>query len=150
VSSERPIRVVTVQSRPTAVIAVTTTWEEFPLLWSPLLSEVWDFVRATGTHAGRNVMLYRDQRPAVEVGVELDGPVAPAGSVVLSALPAGNAATTIDEGAPTAESLAHAHSRLESFCASAGHNPAGPIWEIYSHWNEDPAQMHTEIYHLLD
>ena len=31
-----------VPARPTAVVAATTTWEEFPALWSKLLDEVWD------------------------------------------------------------------------------------------------------------
>jgi hypothetical protein len=35
----------TVSPRPTAVIARTTTWEEFPSIWGPLLDEVYEFVR---------------------------------------------------------------------------------------------------------
>ena len=70
-----PVTFVTVQPRPTAVIARTTTWDEFPSLWGRLLDEVYRFVRgheelATGDGAERwqNVMLYKDDRPDVEVG----------------------------------------------------------------------------------
>jgi effector-binding domain-containing protein len=26
---------------------------------------------------------------------------------------------------------------------------AGPRWEIYGHWREDPSELETEIYYLL-
>ena len=36
---------------PTAVVAATTTWREFPSLWKELLDEVWACLRAGGiTH----------------------------------------------------------------------------------------------------
>jgi len=35
----------TVEARPTAIIAETTTWQEFPQLWSALLGEVWGALR---------------------------------------------------------------------------------------------------------
>jgi hypothetical protein len=36
---------VTVEARPTAVIAETTSWAEFPAVWPRLLDEVWSAVR---------------------------------------------------------------------------------------------------------
>jgi hypothetical protein len=36
---------VKVDPRPTAVVAQTTTWAEFPSLWGRLLAEVYGFVR---------------------------------------------------------------------------------------------------------
>src|ERR1700761_8232619 len=46
-----------VESRPTAVVAVTTTWQEFPTLWGQLLGQVWDCLHAGGIHRGcRNIM----------------------------------------------------------------------------------------------
>ena len=41
----------TVEARPTAVIAATTSWQEFPHLWGALLGEVWGTVAATGKSA---------------------------------------------------------------------------------------------------
>ena len=62
-------------ARPTAVVAATTTWPEFPTLWVPLLDEVWACLRAGGIERGcRNIMLYLDDVPHVEVGVELIRP----------------------------------------------------------------------------
>ena len=79
-----------VEPRPTAVIAATTTWPEFPALWGRLLGEVWDCLHAGGIYQGcRNIMLYRDGVPNVEVGVLLGQPCPLTGRVVASALPAG-------------------------------------------------------------
>src|SRR5690349_20159225 len=97
-----------VAARPTVVVAATTTWPEFPALWKELLDEVWACQRAGGIQGGcRNVMLYRDDVPHVEVGVELDRPCPLTGRVVASALPAGPVATTVHRG-PYA-GLASAH-----------------------------------------
>ena len=88
-----------VAARPTAVVAATTTWPEFPALWVPLLDEVWACLRAGGVTRGcRNVMLYRDDVPNVEVGVELTQPCPLTGKVVSSNLPAGTVATTVHYG----------------------------------------------------
>ena len=57
-------------ARPTAVVAAATTWPEFPGLWKELLDQVWACLRAGGIHSGcRNIMLYLDDVPHVEVGV---------------------------------------------------------------------------------
>ena len=55
-----------------------------------MLDEVWDCLRANGVTSGcRNVMFYRDDRPAVEVGVIADPDFALTGRVVTSRLPRG-------------------------------------------------------------
>jgi hypothetical protein len=70
------VEFVIVDPRPTAVIVQTTTWAEFPTVWGQLLGDVYGFVRgrsdlATGSggELWQNVMLYKDQRPDVEVEV---------------------------------------------------------------------------------
>jgi hypothetical protein len=83
-----------VAAQPTAVVAEKTTWAAFPALWPKLLDEVWAAMRRSDAIApGRNVMLYLDDAPSVEIGVEVSGPFEPVGRVVPSALPAGRAAT---------------------------------------------------------
>ena len=70
------VSVAEVAARPTVVVAAATTWPQFPALWKELLDEVWACLRAGGVTRGcRNVMLYRDGVPHVEVGVLLDQPV---------------------------------------------------------------------------
>jgi hypothetical protein len=62
------VRIVTSAQTPTAVVAEATTWKEFPQVWRALLAEVWTFLRDSDLTPGRNVMLYKDDSPSVEVG----------------------------------------------------------------------------------
>lgn len=135
-------------ARPTAVIAATTTWEAFPSLWPGLLDEVWACLRASGIDRGcPNVMLYRDDVPHVEVGVELRQPCPLTGRVVASTLPAGQVAMTVHRG-PYA-GLGEAHRAIRDWCAAHGEPPAGPRWEVYGPHRDDPADVWTEVYWLL-
>ena len=141
-----------VVERPTAVIARTTTWDEYPALWGQLLDAVWKAVRSDSRIVpGRNVMLYKDDRPSVEVGVEVADPFAPIGEVVCSALPGGRVLTTTHRG-PTDElldGLAHAHDTVARECDRRGLRRLGPLWEIYGHWTETSVDQEVEIYHLV-
>jgi effector-binding domain-containing protein len=142
------VSIVDAVSRPTAVVAATTTWQDFPSLWGRLLGEVWDCLRAGRIDRGcRNIMLYLDAVPNVEVGVLLDRPCPLAGRVVASALPAGPAAMTVHRG-PFAE-VGAAHKAVLNWCSAHGHRPSGIRWEIYGPHNEDPAEQWTEVHWLL-
>jgi effector-binding domain-containing protein len=142
------VSITDVEARPTAVVAATTTWQEFPTLWKDLLDEVWACLRAGGIRSGcRNVMLYRDDRPRVEVGVELRQACPFTGRVVASNLPAGRVARTVHRGPYT--ELGAAHRAVLDWCAAQGERPAGPRWEIYGPHHDDPAELSTEVYHLL-
>jgi effector-binding domain-containing protein len=93
------------------------------------------------------VMLYLDDVPHVEIGVELIRPTVLDGPVIESSLPAGEAAWTVYRG--PYEQLGAAHDRVKRWCAEQGRPLAGPKWEIYGDWREDPAELETEVYHLL-
>jgi effector-binding domain-containing protein len=138
----------TVPASPTAVVAVSTTWEEFPGLWGSLLDEVYAFVRGGGaTQTGHNVMLFRDDVPTVEVGVQVAGTFVGAGRVVPSELPAGTVATTVHRG--PYDGLGAAHAAVRAWCADHGHQLTGTRWEIYGDWREDPSELETEVAYLL-
>ncbi len=148
------VRFVTVDPRPTAVVKQTTTWAEFPGLWGQLLGEVYAFVRpraelATGSGGERwqNVMLYKDQRPDVEVGVLVSASFEPETRVVLSALPGGEVATATHRG--DYARLGVTHDAVRDFATAAGRELAGPCWEIYGHAPPDPSEAETEVFWLL-
>jgi effector-binding domain-containing protein len=148
------VRFATVEARPTAVVAQTTTWQEFPKLWGSLLGQVYEFVRphpelATGDdeELWQNVMLYKDQRPDVEVGVLVSGPFQAEGPVMLSALPAGEVATATHRG--DYARLGVTHEAVRDYAAAHGRELAGPCWEIYGHAQPDPSQAETEVFWLL-
>jgi len=137
-----------VVARPTAVVAATTTWREFPSLWSRLLDEVWACLRAGGIQRGcRNVMLYRDDVPTVEVGVLLDRPCRLTGRVTASALPAGLVATTVHRGA--FGDVGRAHEAVLAWCAAEGRPVSPTRWEVYGPHDDDPARQWTEVCWLL-
>jgi effector-binding domain-containing protein len=148
------VRFITVEARPTAVVAQTTTWAEFPRLWGQLLEKVYRFVRprpelatGDGDELWQNVMLYKDQRPDVEVGVLVSGPFQAEGSVILSALPAGEVATAIHRG--DYAKLGATHDAVREYAAAHGRELAGPCWEIYGHARPDPNDAETAVFWLL-
>src|SRR4051812_19955705 len=111
------VTVAEVTARPTAVVPVTTTWREFPTLWRELSSEVWACLRAGRVEQGcPNVMLFHDDVPHVEVGVELRQACALTGRVVASTLPAGEVAMTVHRGPYSG--LASAHRAVLDWCAT--------------------------------
>jgi effector-binding domain-containing protein len=137
-----------VVARPTAVVPATTSWQEFPTLWKVLLDEVWACLHSGGIYRGcPNVMLYWDDVPHVEVGVELRQPCPLMGKVVASTLPAGQVAMTVHHG-PYAD-LAHAHQAVLDWCTAQKRRPVGPRWEVYGPHRDDPAELGTEVYYLL-
>jgi effector-binding domain-containing protein len=148
------VKFVKVDPRPTAVVAETTTWAEFPRLWGGLLDEVYGLVRsrtdlATGSDGElwQNVMLYKDDRPDVEVGVLVSGPFEPEGRVIPSLLPGGEVATATHRGHYAR--LGETHDAVRAHVATHGRELAGPCWEIYGHWRADPSELETEVFWLL-
>ncbi|TWP48418.1 GyrI-like domain-containing protein [Lentzea tibetensis] len=142
------VELITVAAHPTAVVRAATTWHDFPSLWKGMLDEVWACVHAAGISRGcRNVMLYLDDVPTVEVGVELPESCRLTGRVVASALPAGRVAMTVHRGGYAG--LASAHEAVVRWCAAHGQPLAGPRWEVYGPHRDDPAEVTTEVFHLL-
>ena len=113
-----------------------------------LLDEVYAFVRGGGTtQTGHNVMLYLDDVPNVEVGVQVVGPFVGSGHVIPSELPAGRIASTVHRGAY--DGLDAAHVAVRAWCAARQHVLTGTRWEIYGDWREDPDDLETEVSYLL-
>ncbi len=153
---DAPFSLVEVPPRRTAVIAAVTTWQEFPQLWRPLLDEVYTFVRASpelnaaaGEREGprwTNVMLYRDQRPSVEVGVLAPAQFAPQGRIIASELPGGQAITATHRGDPA--TIGRTHNRVRTYADTKRLETTGVLWEVYGH-PDDSGAFATEVFHLL-
>jgi effector-binding domain-containing protein len=144
----------TVAPRPTAVVSQTTTWNQFPGLWRQLLDEVYGFVRPRpelapdeGPEIWRNVFLYLDDKPTVEIGVLAATSFQPHGRIVPSQLPGGEVVTAVHRG-DYAE-MGRTHQAVTDFIAAQGLRRAGPSWEIYGHWRDDSSELETEIYYLV-
>ena len=46
--------------------------------------------------------------------------------------------------------LGEANAAILEWCRANGRKHAGPSWEVYGHWNDDPAKLRTEVYYLLE
>jgi hypothetical protein len=45
--------------------------------------------------------------------------------------------------------LGEANSAIHAWCRANQRPLAGPSWEVYGHWQEEPALLRTDVYYLL-
>jgi len=152
VSVVRPdVTLRTVDPTPTAVVMAATTWAEFPQLWRPMLDEVWNYLRVSAPDGlwkhGHNVMLYKDDAPDVEVGVQVTRSFDSHGAVVPSALPGGLVASATHSGPVT--SIGETHDAVRDWVEANGYRPAGPRWEIYGDPDPSTGDFAVEVMWLV-
>lgn len=113
-----------------------------------LLDPVWAYIRQhPGLRTdGHNVAVYWGDA-GIEVGVEVVRTIDATDEVVASATPAGTVATAAHFG-PYAE-LGRTHEAVCAWCAKHGRALAGPFWEVYGDWNDDPSMLRTDVFYLL-
>lgn len=61
--------------------------------------------------------------------------------------PAGTVATATYTG--PYNQMKPAHLAIHQWARENGRKLAGPSWEVYGHWSEDPAKLRTDIFYLL-
>ena len=119
-----------------------------------LLGEVWTYLREMGDLApGHSVVVYRgdpgagpaDVEIGVQIGRDLDTPSA--SGVRPSELPAGRAVHVTHRG--PYDQMAPAYEAIDRWMKVSDERSAGPSWEVYGDWNEDPDLLETDIYFLL-
>jgi effector-binding domain-containing protein len=143
------VRVEQVASRPLAVIRRRASPRELSTVVPALCGDVWKFVKAHKIdRPGRHVAVYFDGEINLEVGVEVGGTFTGSGSVVPSATPSGTVATVTHIG--DYARLGDAHGAIRAFCKQRSLKLAGPNWEIYGHWNDDPGKVTTDVFYLID
>ena len=145
------VDVITVAAQPIAVVRRQVKQAELSRVVPAACGEVWNFVKAVGIPAARHVAVYLDCETSgvmnVEIGVEVTGPFDGDGNVVYSTLPAGTVVTTAHLG--PYHLLGGAHDAVNEHCRQHGLRKAGPSWEIYGHWTDNPAQLRTDVFYLL-
>jgi effector-binding domain-containing protein len=123
-----------------------------------LLSEVWDVLKhADVKHMGHNVVLYWDEPGKallftdagvpIEVGVQVVAPFKRMGRVVCAAIPGGAVATVVHRG--LYQKLSEAHAAVRRWCVEHDYALAGPNWEIYGDWTDNPDELRTDVCYLL-
>lgn len=125
-----------------------------------LLDEVWKFLHSNPqiNNRGLNVFLYysdainnRAQVPhiiPIVAGVLVEAPFESVGKVVCSATPSGKVATVTHIG--PYEKLFEAHTAVQKWCEEKNHPIVGINWELYDHWNENPSELRTDVFYLLE
>jgi effector-binding domain-containing protein len=145
---EYQVHIKRVESQMTAVVRCQAKPGELSQVVPRLCGEVWQFARSAGLpHPGRHVAVYFDGEINLEVGVEVTAPFVGNDRVVCSNTPAGMVATVTHFG--PYGGLHGAHQAVCQFCKEHGHALAGPNWEVYGHWEDDPAKLRTDVFYLL-
>jgi hypothetical protein len=99
---------------------------------------------------GQNIFIYRAATAAelqVDFCVGVTAPFAEIGAVQPLATPHGVAVMTTHYG--DYARLSEANAAIVAWCATHDRQRAGPSWEVYGHWHDDPAQRRTDVYYLL-
>jgi hypothetical protein len=93
---------------------------------------------------GLNIVYYpgacTDEELDIECGVQVE-------SGGNSQTQAGLAATTAYFG--PYDRMGPAHRAIHEWCRDHGRRLAGPSWEVYGHWSDDPSRRRTDIFYLL-
>jgi len=142
------IQIEHVTPRPLAVVRRQASLNQLSTVVPDACGVVWSVLRSMQSKGmGRNVAVYLDEQINLEVGVEMDAEFAPTGEVIASATPGGTAATATLLG-PYSH-LPDVHRAMRVWCKDHQHKLAGPNWEIYGHWSDDPAKLRTDVFYLL-
>ena len=99
---------------------------------------------------GQNIFLYNPRADGdldVAFCVGTGGTFNAIGSVEYITTPEGTAATITHWG--DYSGLRGAHDALQAWCGINDKTLAGPSWEVYGHWSNNPAELRTDIYYLL-
>ena len=145
------VKVVPLEPGDFAAVRRRTTFRELPREIRGWFDLVYAAIRAGDVPAGGlNVAVYRNSSDTgvdVECGVQVPRAFAVVGEVECRAMPVGEAATTVHWG--PYDRLCDAHDRVGAWIRSSGRERADVVWEVYGHWNDDPAQVRTDVFHLL-
>jgi len=115
------------------------------------LDQVYAAARAGAVRLdGQNIFIYRaatEEQLTVDFCVGVTAPFAAMEAVVPLETPHGVAAMTTHLG--DYARIGEANAAIIAWCRANNRLLAGPSWEVYGHWHEDPAQLRSEIYYLL-
>ena len=143
---------VTVAARPVAGVRARVARGQIAREFSKYLDLVYAAARDGKVSLdGQNIFIYRAADAdylTVEFCVGVTAPFASIGAVLPLLTPAGVAAMTTHRG--DYRRLPEANAAIREWCHERGRRHAGPSWEVYGHWHEDPALLRTEVYYLLE
>jgi effector-binding domain-containing protein len=145
------VRVTTIAARPVAGVRAQVPRGRVAQEFGRHLDQVYAAARAGAIVLdGQNIFIYRDatgEQLTVDFCVGVRERFAAVGAVMPLETPHGVAAMTTHHG--DYGGLGRANAAILSWCRAHDRALAGPSWEVYGHWHADPAQLHTDVYYLL-
>ena len=153
------IKVIEVEPQPVAVVRDRANLSDLGQKITQHSATVWAFIRNAGSvkSDGSNVVLYhdepskgfllRDEGIPVEIGAQVLAPFTSTSDVVCSTTPGGMVATATHVGPHYR--LHETHNAIRDWCRENNRTMAGPNWEVYGHWSDDPDQLQTDVFYLL-
>ena len=152
------VRVAEVAAQPIAVVDGRARQADFPKVIRPMFDRFYQNVGSIDVgKRGLNIIVYRnspdvnllvsEQGVPLEIGVQVPAPFSGNDVIRCSSTPGGRVATVVHMG-PYQE-LRSAYDALGKWRADNQEKWAGPFWEVYGHWSDDPAQVRTDVFYLL-
>ena len=140
-----------VPARTVAGVRARVARDRISLEFGAYLNQVYAAARSGAVALdGQNIFIYHNESDGlltVDFCVGITAPFTATGAVVPTQTPAGVAATTVHIG--DYKAMGGAHDAVHAWCRANKRELAGPSWEVYGHWNPDPAQCRTDIFYLL-
>jgi effector-binding domain-containing protein len=142
---------VTVAARPVAGVRAQVARGHVAQEFRRHLDQVYAAARAGAVALdGQNIFIYRSataDQLTVDFCVGVIAPFEAIGSVMPLETPSGLAAMATHRGDYRA--LGDANAAILAWCRAQDRVRAGPSWEVYGHWQADPAQLRTDVYYLM-
>jgi effector-binding domain-containing protein len=135
------VQIIQVASQPTAIVRGPVTAANLPRGIRALFDK---FYKGFEGKRGLNIVYYPAWSETREFEIECGVQIESDGN---SSTPAGLVATIAYFG--PYDQMKPAHEEIHRYVRTHGHQIAGPSWEVYGHWSDDPAQLRTDIFYLL-
>lgn len=138
--------------KPQAMVAIRVTIEPSRIAeaFQELLPEVAAYLERAGARPSGPPLArffdYTEEEADFEAGFPVPKPVPGEGRMVAGELPGGRAAMTTHVG--PYEGLQAAHDAIGEWVLARGHDPAGPVWEVYEVGpaeEQDDSNWRTEV-----
>jgi effector-binding domain-containing protein len=129
-----------VPEQPIAIVRGSATMTTLPASIRALFNQFYEGFQGKG---GLNIVLYPANTTGefeIACGVQLEQ----GGN---ASTPGGTVATTVYIG--PYDQMKPAHLAIHQWVRENGRHLAGPSWEVYGHWSDDPAKLQTDIFYLL-
>jgi len=127
------------------------SWPQLSVAIRELFDQIYAFLRDGSVEkTGHNVCIYHaptSQGAELEAGVQVAGPFEGAGAIVSSTTPSGRAAWAVHLG--PYDQLGRTHDAIGAWCRARKLSP-GLRWEVYGDWTDDPRELRTDVYWLVE